>query len=75
MRLIGEFGGFFCVFGACDGLSRGDVGGVCLFGFAGGGSVSGVLGELRGCWLWVWNGICCVGRSCCGGCVGVVRGG
>lgn len=30
--MIGKFRGFFCVFGAGDGIFRGNVSGVCLFG-------------------------------------------
>lgn len=42
--LIGEFRGFFCFFGACYGLFRGDAGGVCVFGVFGSGTLSGGLG-------------------------------
>lgn len=31
--MIGKSGGFFCVFSAGNGIFRGNVGGVCLFGF------------------------------------------
>lgn len=37
---MGEFRGFFCVFGAGYGLFRGNVGGVYLFGVVGSGSLS-----------------------------------
>lgn len=33
MWVTGKFRGFFCIFGTGDGVFRGDVGGVCLFGF------------------------------------------
>lgn len=38
--MIGEFGGFFRFFGAGYGIFRGDAGGFCVFGFAGGGCLS-----------------------------------
>lgn len=30
--MIGKSGGFFCVSGTGNGVLRGDVGGICLFG-------------------------------------------
>ena len=38
--MIGKYGSFFCVFGTGDGVFRGDVGGVCLFGVVSGRSLS-----------------------------------
>lgn len=66
--MTGKYGGFFCIFSPGNGLFRGDVSGVCLFSGSGSGSLSGVLRQLTGYWVWCGDGTGC----CCGGCHGGV---